>query len=156
VVVNGLDASTNADMARAGARYVHYLHGTNPLSLVYLTNMYQHGAENCANELFHTWFADGSAKWDRVGMSLYGPPPGYLTGGPNPSYSWDACCPAGCGSTQNNAICSSLSLMPPEGQPPQKAYKDFNTGWPLDSWSVTEPDDGYQIAYIRLLSKLVR
>ena len=156
VIVNGLDPSTNADMARAAARYVHYLHGTNPLSLVYLTNMYQHGAENCANELFHTWFADGSAKWDRVGMSLYGPPPGYLTGGPNPGYTWDACCPSGCGSTQNNAVCNSLSLMPPEGQPAQKSYKDFNTGWPLDSWSVTEPDDGYQIAYIRLLSKLVR
>ena len=156
VIAHGLDASTTADMARAGARYVHYLHGTNPLSLVYLTNMYQHGAENCANELFHTWFADGSAKWDRVGTSLYGPPPGYLTGGPNPSYAWDGCCPAGCGSADNNALCNSMSLAPPEGQPPQKSYKDFNSGWPLDSWSVTEPDDGYQIAYIRLLSKLVR
>ena len=156
VVVHGLDASTNADMARAGARYVHYLHGTNPLSLVYLTNMYQHGAENCANELFHTWFADGSTQWDRVGVSTYGPPPGYLTGGPNPGYTWDSCCPSGCGSADNNAMCNAMSLMPPEGQPAQKSYKDFNSGWPLDSWSVTEPDDGYQIAYIRLLSKLVR
>ena len=156
VIAHGLDTSMNAEMARAAARYAHSLHGTNPLSLVYLTNMYQHGAENCANELFHTWFADGSAKWDRVGTSQYGPPPGYLTGGPNPSYTWDSCCPSGCGSTANNALCNSMSLMPPQGQPPQKSYKDFNAGWPLDSWSVTEPDDGYQIAYIRLLSKLVR
>jgi len=36
------------------------------------------------------------------------------------------------------------------------SYKDFNTGWPLNSWSVTEPSDGYQVAYIRLLSKFVR
>jgi hypothetical protein len=49
-----------------------------------------------------------------------------------------------------------MSISPPKGQPAQKSYKDFNTPWPLDSWSVTEPDDGYQVAYIRLLSKLVR
>src|SRR3569623_172374 len=156
VIAHGLDTSMNADMARAAARYAHSLHGTIPLSLVYLTNMYQHGAENCANELFHTWFADGSAKWDRVGTSQYGPPPGYLTGGPNPSYTWDSCCPSGCGSAANNALCTSMSLMPPQGQPPQKSYKDFTAGWPLDSWRVTDPDDGDQIAYIRLLSKLVR
>jgi hypothetical protein len=156
VVVHGLDASSNADMTRAASRYIHYLHGTNPLSIVYLTNMYAHGAENCANEMFHTWFADGSALWDRVGTSTYGPPPGYLTGGPNPSYDWDGCCPSGCGSTANNAICTSEPISPPKSQPAQKSYKDFNTGWPLDSWSVTEPDDGYQTAYIRLLSKFVR
>jgi hypothetical protein len=156
VVAHKLDATSNADMTRAASRYVHYIHGTNPLSLVYLTNMYDHGAENCANELFHTWFADGSAMWDRVGTSTYGPPPGYLTGGPNPGYDWDGCCPSGCGGTANNAICTSMSISPPKGQPAQKSYKDFNTGWPLDSWSVTEPDDGYQIAYIRLLSKFVR
>ncbi|HVT09690.1 MAG TPA: glycoside hydrolase family 9 protein [Polyangia bacterium] len=156
VAVHKLDAAMSADALRAASRFVHYLHGTNPLSIVYLTNMYAHGAENCANEMFHTWFADGSALWDRVGKSTYGPPPGYLTGGPNPSYDWDGCCPAGCGSTANNAICMSESITPPKGQPPQKSYKDFNTGWPLDSWSVTEPDDGYQVAYIRLLSKFVR
>ena len=156
VVAHQLDAASSADMTRAASRYIHYLHGTNPLSIVYLTNMYAHGAENCANEMFHTWFADGSAKWDRAGMSTYGPPPGYLTGGPNLSYDWDACCPAGCGSAGSNAMCMSMSISPPKGQPPQKSYLDFNTSWPLDSWSVTEPSDGYQVAYIRLLSKFVR
>ena len=156
VVSHKLDAASNADMTRAASRFVHYIHGTNPLSLVYLTNMYSHGAENCANEMFHTWFADGSAMWDRAGTSTYGPPPGYLTGGPNPSYDWDACCPSNCGGAANNAICTSTPITPPKGQPAQKAYKDFNTPWPLNSWSVTEPSDGYQVAYIRLLSKLVR
>ena len=155
VVVHKLDAS-NADIMRAASRFVHYLHGTNPLSLVYLTNMGASGAENSATQIFHTWFSDGSAKWDQVGVSTYGPPPGFLAGGPNPSYDWDGCCPSGCGSTGNNAICTAESISPPKGQPAQKSYKDFNTGWPLDSWSVTEPSDGYQVAYIRLLSKFVR
>lgn len=154
-VVHGLDSASDADVMRAAARYVHYLHGVNPLALVYLSNMNEHGAENSVNEFYHTWFADKSANWDRVGTSKYGPPPGFLTGGPNPSYDWDACCPSGCGSDQNDAVCSSESISPPKGQPPQKSYKDFNTNWPLDSWSVTEPDDGYQIAYVRLLSKFV-
>jgi endoglucanase len=155
VVVHKLDAS-NTDVMRAASRFVHYLHGTNPLSLVYLTNMSASGAENSATQIFHSWFADGSAKWDQVGVSTYGPPPGFLAGGPNPSYDWDGCCPSGCGSTANNAICTAESITPPKGQPAQKSYKDFNTGWPLDSWSVTEPSDGYQVAYIRLLSKFVR
>jgi len=36
-----------------------------------------------------------------------------------------------------------------------KSYKDFNNGWPVDSWAVTEPDDGYQGQYVRLVSKFV-
>jgi endoglucanase len=157
VVTHRLDTASNAEMTRAASRYVHYLHGTNPLSIVYLTNMYAHGGDNCANEIFHTWFADGSAMWDRAGTSTYGPPPGFLSGGPNPSYDWDACCQsASCGSSANNAICSSMSISPPKGQPAQKAYKDFNTAWPLNSWAVTEPSNGYQVAYLRLLSKFVR
>jgi len=42
------------------------------------------------------------------------------------------------------------------GQPPQKSYKDFNSGWPLNSWTVSENSNGYQAAYIRLLSKFVK
>ena len=34
-------------------------------------------------------------------------------------------------------------------------YKDFNTSWPLNSWSLTEPSGGYQTSYIRLLSRFV-
>ena len=155
-IVHGLAGEQSADYLRAAGRYIHYLHGVNPFSLVYLSNMNEHGAENSVNEFYHTWFTDKSADWDRVGVSKYGPPPGYLTGGPNPSYDWDACCPSGCGSSDNDAVCTSESISPPKGEPPQKSYKDFNTNWPLDSWQITEPDDGYQIAYIRLLSKFVR
>ena len=121
VVSHRLDAASNADMTRAASRYVHYIHGTNPLSIVYLTNMYGHGAENCANEMFHTWFADGSAMWDRAGTSTYGPPPGFLTGGPNPSYDWDGCCPSGCGGDrQQRDLHVDCRSRRPRASPPRR------------------------------------
>jgi hypothetical protein len=150
-----LNASRNALANEAAEGFLHYLHGVNPFNMVYLSNMYQFGAENSVNEFYHSWFTNGSAKWDRVGKSLYGPAPGFLTGGPNPGYDWDGCCPGGCGSTNNNAICLSEPISPPKGQPKQKSYKDFNTSWPLNSWSVTENSCGYQINYIRLLAAFV-
>ncbi len=155
MITYDVDPASEADAARAAARYAHYVHGVNPLGIVYLSNMYGAGAENSVNEFYHSWFTDGSAAWDRVGTSTYGPPPGFLTGGPNPSYDWADCCPDGCGSADNNAICTSESLEPPRGQPDQKAYKDFNTNWPLNSWEVTENSNGYQVQYVRLLSKFV-
>lgn len=148
-----LDASKNELAREAAENYIHYLHGVNPLNLVYLSNMYAFGGDNCVNEFYHTWFGDGSLKWDRVGESTYGPAPGFVTGGPNPSYDWDGCCPSGCGSSASNSVCTSMEIAPPKGQPEQKSYKDFNTSWPLNSWSVTENSNGYQISYIRLLSK---
>jgi hypothetical protein len=150
-----VNASKNAQALEAAEGYIHYLHGVNPFNMVYLSNMYKYGAENSVNEFYHSWFTNGSAKWDRVGKSTYGPAPGFLTGGPNPSYDWDGCCPTGCGSSNNNALCFSESISPPKGQPKQKSYKDFNTSWPLNSWSVTENSCGYQINYIRLLAAFV-
>jgi endoglucanase len=155
VISYNVDASQNSIAKEAALGYIHYLHGVNPLSFVYLSNMYNYGAENGVNEFFHTWFSDKSAKWDRVGTSTYGPAPGFLTGGPNSGYDFDNCCNSNCGSTQNTALCTSESVSPPKGQPKQKSYKDFNSSWPLNSWSVTENSNGYQISYIRLLSKFV-
>ncbi len=159
VIAYNLDAATNANARKAAERYVHYIHGVNPFAMVYLTNRGAHGAEKSVTQIFHTWFADGSAKWDQTGVSTYGPAPGFMPGGPNPGYNWDGCCPATPDSSAcsgNGAKCYAESVSPPKGQPAQKSYKDFNTGWPLNSWSVTEPSDGYQVKYIRLLSKFVR
>ncbi|WP_018344355.1 glycoside hydrolase family 9 protein [Cytophaga aurantiaca] len=150
------NASNNDLYLKASEEYLHYIHGVNPLQLVYLTNMATYGAEQSANEMYHTWFADGSTLWDRVGTSTYGPPPGFLMGGANNNYAWDNCCNSNCGSTSNTALCTSMSLTPPKGQPQQKSYKDFNSGWPLNSWQITETSLGYQTAYIRLLSKYVK
>ena len=41
-------------------------------------------------------------------------------------------------------------------QPQQKSYKDWNTGWPEDSWEITEPAIYYQSSYVYLLSRFIR
>ena len=129
---------------------MHYVHGVNPLQIVYLSNMGAFGAAKSVTRFFHSWYAKGS-NWDAASVSTYGPPPGYLTGGPNPDYTWDACCPGNC----NGVSCGAAQPSQPAAQPDQKAYLDFNDPWPLDSWSISEPDDGYQAKYVRLLSKFV-
>jgi len=146
--INGTDATKAKN---AGLRYINYLHGVNPQGKVYLSNMYKLGVHSSVNEFYHTWFSDGSARWDRVGTSTYGPAPGFLVGGPNPGYDWDGFC----NSNPADTRCSGGAPTPPKGQPPQKAYKDFNTSWPINSWSVTENSNGYQSNYLRLLSKFV-
>ncbi len=154
MITYSIDATKNTDAKNAAEGFVHYLHGTNPLSMVYLSNMYSYGADNGVNEFYHAWFSNGSAKWDRVGTSTFGPAPGFVTGGPNPSYDRDGCCDTNtCGGS--NTVCNAETLNPPKGQPSQKAYKDFNTSWPLNSWSVTENSNAYQLNYIRMLSQFV-
>lgn len=148
VITFEIDASKNASARQAAERYLHYLHGVNPLGLMFLSNMGKSGAAKSATTFFHTWFADKSARWDEVGVSTAGPPPGYLVGGPNPSYDWDGACPG-------NAQCPAMRPSPPYAQPAQKSYANFNDSWPVNSWSVTEPSDGYQVAYLRLLAKFV-
>jgi hypothetical protein len=153
VATFAVDAAANAGAMRAAERYVHYIHGVNPLQLVYLSSM--PGATKSVTRFFHSWFAEGS-RWDVAGVSKYGPPPGFLVGGPNPSYNWNSCCPSSCGNLANNIKCGRAAPSPPTGQPAQKSYLDFNSGWPIDSWEVTEPDDGYQAKWVRLLSKFVK
>jgi endoglucanase len=156
IIYYGLNPSKDKAALTAAEGYVHYLHGVNPLGIVYLSNMYAYGGDKCVNEFYHSWFCNESPDWDRVGVSTYGPPPGFLTGGPNPSYQADDCCPFNCGNQSAERACTSETLKPPMGQPAQKSYKDFNTAWPINSWSVTENSCGYQVNYIRMLSKFVK
>lgn len=143
--------ANNDTVKNAALGYLNYLHGTNPQGMVYLSNMYSLGVHSSVNEFYHTWFTNGSALWDRVGTSTYGPAPGYLVGGPNPYYDWDG----NCTSSSPNPGCGSAAPNPPKGQPAMKAYLDFNTSWPLNSWQITENHNDYQVAYLRLLSKFV-
>lgn len=141
----------------AASHYVHYLHGVNPNVKVYLSNMGAYGAENSVNTFFHAWFKNGSARFDDVRSSRYGPASGFLVGGPNEAYERDSCCQSGsCGSRANNSLCELPILQSLINQPPAKSYVDFNEGWPVNSWSVTENSNAYQTSYIRLLSKFVR
>lgn len=134
-----IDAGNKQQYIDISADYLHYLHGVNPLSWVYLSNMNGLGAEKSINEFYHAWFTDGSLLWDRVGTSTYGPPPGFLVGGVNPSFAPDGAC--------------NCTLEPPQNQPIQKSYHDWNTNWPQNSWEITENSITYQSAYIKLLSK---
>lgn len=155
MVMNGMEENDHEAYLDAAEEYIHYIHGVNPLQWVYLSNMSEYGAEKSINTFYHTWFYEDNPLWSHAEESEYGPAPGFLTGGANPGYNWNECCPDNCGSTGNNERCFSENIEPPKGQPEQKSYKDFNTGWPLDSWSVTENSTGYQAAYVRLLSKFV-
>lgn len=146
--ISGTDV---AEVRNAALGYLNYIHGLNPQAMVYLSNMYSLGVHSSVNEFYHSWFTNGSALWDRVGSSTYGPAPGFLVGGPNPSYDWDG----NCTSNSPNAGCGAAAPNPPKGQPAMKAYLDFNTSWPLNSWQITENHNDYQVAYIRLLSKFV-
>ena len=133
-----LSPSFDADFQNAASGYLHYLHGANPIGIVYLSNMGNYGAEHSANQIYHAWFEDGTP-FDDASTST-GPAPGYLTGGCNIYY-------------QPDPSYSGPFLSPPLDQPVQKSYKDWNTSWPENSWEITEPAIYYQAAYIRLLSK---
>jgi endoglucanase len=156
----GSSPAVTAKVESIAMEYLHYLHGVNPLGLVYLSNMKSVGAENSVNTMFHVWFAAGT-RWSKVTDTTPGPPPGYLVGGPNPGYAVDPCCtaPAGspgyqCHGSAAFSLCS-INYTPPLGQPPLKAYRQFNDGWPAASWAITEPSTTYQAQYIRVLAKFV-
>lgn len=157
----GDNAATAARANSAALDYLHYIHGINPLGLVYLTNMQSAGAEHSASTLFHYWFAHGT-RWEKVGAGMPGPPPGYLVGGPNPYFAMDNCCTAAAGAPGYRcygaaafSLCSN-NYAPPLGQPAQKSYRQFNESWPANSWQVTEPSTGYQASYIRVLATYAR
>ncbi|MBL7781709.1 MAG: glycoside hydrolase family 9 protein [Saprospiraceae bacterium] len=134
-----VEFNINADDADAyretAEQYLHWLHGTNAMGIVMLSNMYEFGGDACANEIYHTWFGNNT-EFDNALTSPKGPAPGYLTGGPNKDFSY-------------------TQLSPPAAQPPQKSYLDFNDGWPESSWEISEPAIYYNAAYIMLLSNFV-
>lgn len=131
----GLNSANHAGYREVAEQYLHWFHGVNPMGIVMLSNMYAYGAENCVNEIYHSWYDNGTV-WDNAITSPKGPAPGFVSGGPNKDFTVP-------------------SIVPPGAQPPQKAYKDWNTGYPENSWEITEPSIYNQAAYIRLLSRLI-
>lgn len=129
------------DYAKAAAGYMHFVHGVNPINKLMLSNMYAYGGDDCANEIYHVWFGDGT-DFDNALTSLYGPAPGIVPGGMNPNYA-----PA--------AAYVGPPLEPPVNQPIQKSYKDWNTSYPENSWEITENSITYQAAYVNMLSKQI-
>lgn len=128
-----------ADAARLKSRaadLLHSFHGVNPLTLVYLSNMGRDGAELSVSSIYH----------ERYNVStpfVNNPPPGYVVGGPNQSFS-------------GKAADGAPSVEWLKTQPRAKAYADFNKAWPESSWELSEPAIYYQSTYIRLLAESVR
>ena len=129
-----IEHSKNKEFYHKAEGILHYFHGVNPLNLTYLSNMYELGGDNCVNQLYHFWFKDGS-QWDDCRTSS-GPPPGYVSGGPNAYYK-------------------NKDISPPFGQPLMKSYKDWNVGGTEKAWEISEPAIYYQALYIRLLAPFV-
>lgn len=136
-----LDTVNKINYKNAAQGFLNYIHGINPQAKVYLTNMYNHGAENCVNEFYNGWFHDGTP-YDNALTSPKGPAPGFMPGGANPNYAPDG----SYGGT----------ISPPQNQPTQKCYKDWNTGWPQNSWEISENAIYSQAAYSRLVCDFVR
>jgi hypothetical protein len=161
VALYGSDPRLAENSLAAALEYAHYIHGVNPLGIVYLTNMAAAGASHSAATMFHAWFAYGT-RWQQVTEQLPGPPPGFLVGGPNPQFSVDACCRAPPGSPAYRCYgATTFSLcqrnfVPPLVQPPAKSYLEYNDPWPANSWAISEPSLGYQSYYVRLLAAFIR
>jgi hypothetical protein len=152
---------TAADCVRHAQDFLHFFHGQNAIGMVYLTNMAALGGEHSSFQLYHAWFGDSSRPFSRdtfIGkplaiaepdypyfkgvdnhgisdnkLSLLGPPPGIVVGGPNKNYSGDAFPPAGAG-TWN------------------RFYRDWSdqTVWTARTWEITENSIGYQGPYAAL------
>nr|MBP6812173.1 glycoside hydrolase family 9 protein [Saprospiraceae bacterium] len=136
----GLNGANAANYKNAAAGFLHYLHGVNPTDYCFLSNMGAHGAEFSIPSLYHSWFNDGTI-WDEEGVSQFGPAPGFLPGGPNPYFQPDGNC---------NCV-----ISPPQNQPIQKSFKSWNTGWPENSWELSEVAIYTQAAYLRLLGNVL-
>jgi hypothetical protein len=140
-IVLGKNPSHHTAYREIMAGYLHFIHGRNPLSLCFLSNMGHAGGDHCVTEIFHQWFKDGSPLYDGK-SSRYGPAPGYLAGGPNKFFSVDW-------------------IAPPHGEPPMKAYRDWNAAWNAErraneaSWEITEPAIYYQAVYTLILAQFV-
>lgn len=123
---------------------VNYLHGTNPSGICMLSNMYEYGAELCADEMWHSWFALDT-KYDNIDGDNVGPAPGFLSGGPNPQ-------------GQENMVVK-LGTHVFEGatagrQPDQKAFSVDNH-WEYGPWAYNEPAIYYQASYVKALAHFV-
>lgn len=134
-----IDAANHAEYKIRAEEILHYYHGVNPFNMVYLTNMVSYGAEKSVSEIYHSWYSNGS-DWDNINSPKGGPAPGYVPGGVNKDYK------------NGSGTCL---LTPPCNQPIQKAYREWNTSWPENSWEITEPGIYYQSAYIKMLSNFV-
>lgn len=146
-----IDAGDHARYQKTADGILHYFHGVNPFGVVYLTNMYNYGAELCVDQLWHTWFFVND-KYDgppNPSANVVGPAPGFVVGGANPQ-------------TNGNTVIS-LGGIKYNGQtlgnqPDLKAFSDENNyivGENESPFALVEPAIYYQSGYIKFLANYV-
>ncbi len=143
----GLDEGAHSEYEKTADGILHYFHGSNPLGMVFLSNMYDYGAEFSSDELWHTWFVPGGA-YDGTANGV-GPAPGFITGGVNPLAN------GGTKIALGGVVYQNASLG---DQPGLKAYSDENNyigGASESPWALVEPAIYYQSSYIKLLANYV-
>ncbi len=159
--------------------FLHYFHGKNPLSMVYLTNMAALGGEHSTWRLYHGWFGASDKSYsvsnyigkplsvvephypyfsgnDNHGIndfksSLYGPAPGFIPAGPNPNYG--ALLGGDCGRDSNGTPTTGGTAQPPLNTPHiNKYYRDWNdqTVQSACSWRINENSISLQGPYVAL------
>lgn len=139
MVQYNLDAPNQTKYRNAAEGYIHYLHGVNPHGLAFLTNANVFGGDNFTQEIYHGWFGDGTI-YDGGASPYIGAPPAFIPGGVNKDY-------------QPDAAYTGPPISPPQNQPVQKSYKDWNTSFPENSWEISEVGIYVNAAYVKLLSK---
>ena len=154
-------SQTAASCIRHALDTLHFFHGQNALNMMYLTNMAASGGEHSSFQFYHAWFGDSASTSSRstfmgkptsIAEAAYpyfagvdnhgvsdnktsslGPPPGFVPGGPNASYSGTASPPAGA---------TALNRF----------YRDWadQAAWTAVTWEITENSLGYQGPYVAL------
>lgn len=141
---HGLNSAYHNAYEERAMSMINYFHGTNPFGMTYLSNMYTYGAELCADEMWHSWFAPGT-KYDNINDGNIGPAPGFLSGGFNNQAS------------SNSTVKIGTQTFPGQytkNQPIQKAFTVENN-WQVEPWQFNEPAIYYQSNYVKLLANFV-
>ena len=152
---------TVAECERHAQDYLHFFHGQNALSMLYLSNMAALGGDHSSFQFYHAWVGDSNSSYsltnfigkppsvteidypyfkgtDNHGIndnksSTFGPPPGFVPGGPNANYG-------------------GTSVPPGSAVYYNRFYRDWNdqTEWTARTWEITENSIGYQGPYVAL------
>ena len=139
-----LNSGNHAKHRERAQAIVNYIHGVNPFGMTYLSNMYGEGGDLCADEMWHTWFTDGS-DYDGTHSGRTGPPPGFLSGG---AMNQGQYLPMRIGNNNFNTGTTN--------QPAQKSWSAEN-GYAPDRapWAFNEPAIYYQASYVKMLADVI-
>lgn len=159
-----------AETTAKALEYLHFFHGQNAMSMVYLTNMAALGGEHSSFQFYHAWFGDSTRTFSED--NYIGPPasvnePAYpyfrdpnnpaLPGVDNHGVSDDETSlhgpPPGFVPGGPNANYSGTASPPGGATASNRYYRDWNdqtADWTSMTWEITENSIGYQGPYVAL------